>query len=319
MSKSSNNFIALCLVFYYWLRGIILFFIPKRLRYKSVKGELVLITGGGSGLGRALAVRFAKLGANIVVWDINKSGLDETVKIVEEFGTNIKIKSYVCDITDRNAVYDTAEKVREEVGSVTILINNAGVVNGQFLMDIPDEKIMQTFQVNAISHFWTVKAFLPDMISKNSGHFVAIASVAGVTGSCQLSDYCASKFAAVGFEESLRMELINANLEGIKSTVVLPYFINTGMFAGFKSPILPALEPESVADEIVSGILIEAEQVAVPKILYVLNSLKSFLPTKAFYKLYEVLGGFEVMTDFTGRKTSIENNNYVNNNNRKVK
>jgi all-trans-retinol dehydrogenase (NAD+) len=174
MTKSSNSLIAFCLIFYYWIKGIILFFIPKSLRYKSVKDELVLITGGGSGLGRALALRFAKLDANVVVWDINESGLVETVKLVKELGTNKTIKSYVCDITDRRKVYETAAKVKQDVGVVTILVNNAGVVNGKNLLDIPDEKILQTFQVNAISHFWTVKAFLPDMMSKNSGHFVTI-------------------------------------------------------------------------------------------------------------------------------------------------
>ncbi|CAG2169248.1 unnamed protein product [Oppiella nova] len=317
--KSSNNFIAFLLIFYYWIRGMLLFFVPKSLRFKSVKDRLVLITGGGSGLGRALAIRFAKRGAHVVVWDVNKSGLEETVELVKGANPDVKVKSYVCDITDRHLVYETAAKVKRDVSAVDILVNNAGVVNGKNLMDIPDEKIVQTFQVNAISHFWTVKAVLPDMMARDSGHIVSIASVAGSTGSCQLTDYCASKFAAVGFEESLRFELLNANLLGVKSTVVLPYFINTGMFAGFKSPILPALEPDYVADQIMAGILTDAEHVAVPRICYTLNTLKTILPTKAFYKLYEVLGGYEVMEDFVGRDGAKHNNNYINNNNRKVK
>jgi all-trans-retinol dehydrogenase (NAD+) len=148
---------------------------------------------------------------------------------------------------------------------------------------------------------------------------VLIASVAGQAGTCQLTDYCSSKFAAVGFEESLRLELLNANMTGIKSTIVMPYFINTGMFDGFKSPILPALQPDVVADEIISGVLSEAEHVVVPKILYVINTLKTMLPTKAYYKLYEALGGFEVMSDFTGRQNTTDNNNQIDNNNRKVK
>ncbi len=81
----------------------------------------------------------------------------------------------------------------------------------------------------------TTKAFLPDMMATNKGHIVSIASVAGLSGSVKLSDYCASKFAAVGFEESLRLELQCDGYYGIHSTVVCPFFINTGMFAGVKS------------------------------------------------------------------------------------
>ena len=80
-----------------------------------------------------------------------------------------------------------------------------------------------------------VKAFLPSMLEKNHGHIVTIASMAGIFGSAGLADYCASKFAAVGFEESLRNELINLNKTGIKTTIVCPYFIKTGMFEGAKT------------------------------------------------------------------------------------
>src|SRR5258708_7743689 len=97
-----NPLLAIVLIIYYWLKGIVLFFIPRSIRSKSVEGETVLITGGGSGLGRALAIKFAKLGANIVVWDINEKGLEETVKLVEKEGVK-KVRSYKCDITDRNA------------------------------------------------------------------------------------------------------------------------------------------------------------------------------------------------------------------------
>lgn len=79
------------------------------------------------------------------------------------------------------------------------------------------------------------KAFLPDMLEKNHGHIVTVASVAGLFGNAGLCDYCASKFAAVGFDESLRNELVNLNKTGVHTTVVCPYYINTGMFQGVKS------------------------------------------------------------------------------------
>ena len=153
MNVLTQSLTNLLLLLYYWLEGIVLFFVPRRLRHKDVKGEIVLITGGGSGLGRLLAIRFAKLGSKIVLWDLNQEGLKETAKIIfEQF--NEQANYYVCDVSDRNIVYQTAEKVKQDVGNVTILINNAGIVTGKRLIETPDDMIVKTFQVNAISHFW---------------------------------------------------------------------------------------------------------------------------------------------------------------------
>ena len=141
-------------------------------------------------------------------------------------------------------VYSTAEKVREEVGKVDILINNAGVVSGRPFLECTDNQLRRTMEVNALAHFWTVKAFLPDMISSNKGHIVTVASAGGIVGSAGLVDYSASKFAAFGFDEALRSELKKQRLN-IQTTVVCPYFIKGEMFAGVKtrfSFLLPILD-----------------------------------------------------------------------------
>jgi all-trans-retinol dehydrogenase (NAD+) len=184
------------LLIYYIFHSIFMFFIPGKYYSKSVENNVILITGAGSGVGKALALGFAKRGAVVVIWDINKSGLEDTVQLVKAI--NGTIFSYLVDITDKNLVYETASKVREEVGIVNILINNAGIVSGKDFLQIPDKNIIQTFNVNVISHFWLIKAFLPDMIERNSGHLVSIASIAGVVGVSGLTDYCASKFATMG-------------------------------------------------------------------------------------------------------------------------
>ena len=93
------------------------------------------------------------------------------------------------------------------MGHVSILVNNAGIVSGTALLDTPDSKIIRTFDVNILAHFWTLKAFLPAMISQKDGHIVNVASLAGHSGTHKLVDYCASKFAAVGLDEALRVEL----------------------------------------------------------------------------------------------------------------
>lgn len=95
--------------------------------------------------------------------------------------------------------------------------------------------IQKTIDVNCTSHHWTVREFLPDMMKKSSGHIVNIASMAGHTGVNKLIDYCASKHGAVGFNLSLRMELKKLNYKNIKTTIINPYYINTGMFDGIKT------------------------------------------------------------------------------------
>lgn len=143
---------------WYILVELVLFFIPKCLRAKDVSNETVLITGGASGLGRLMALKFAKLGAKVVVWDLNVAGLEETVKLVEEVRAKResagKCYYYAVDISDRHAVYAAAERVKSEIGPVTMLVNNAGVVTGKKLLDCTDEQIKRTFDVNTLAHFW---------------------------------------------------------------------------------------------------------------------------------------------------------------------
>lgn len=113
-----------------------------------------------------------------------------------------------------------------------MLILNLGIVSGATLLDIPDEKIIKTMEVNAISNFWTVKSFLPEMMKANHGHVVTISSMAGLMGNHYLTDYSASKFASIGFHEALSIELQMGGYDGINKTLVCPWYIATGMFAG---------------------------------------------------------------------------------------
>ena len=122
-------------------------------RRKDVSKEVILITGAGSGIGRLLSQKFAKLGATVVLWDINKSANDAVAEEINSKTPN-KAFSYECDCSKREEVYRVAEQVKKDVGDVTILINNAGVVSGKKFMDLPDDKIELTYKVNSIAHFW---------------------------------------------------------------------------------------------------------------------------------------------------------------------
>ncbi|XP_012258804.1 epidermal retinol dehydrogenase 2-like [Athalia rosae] len=275
--KSTGDIIGfLLLSLFAIVEGIIKLFTPLKYRMKSVAGEVALVTGGGSGLGRLISLRLANLGAVVVVWDINKSGIDETVKLVQASGG--VCFGYVCDLCDREDVYQKAALLRKEVGKVTILINNAGIVTGKKFLDTPDQMIIRTMDVNIMSHFWTVKAFLPGMMEDDKGHIVSIASLAGYTGIPKLVDYCASKFAAVGFDEALRMEL-EAEGYSIQTTVICPYFIrSTGMFEDVQSRFVPTLKSNEVADRVITAMRCNEKYAIVPGYLQGMLALKWMFP-----------------------------------------
>ncbi|NWZ97832.1 RDHE2 dehydrogenase, partial [Nesospiza acunhae] len=292
---------VIVLLVYYCLESLVFFVVP--VRKKNVSGEIVLITGAGSGIGRLLAVKFASLGATVVLWDINQEGLNCTVGLAKEKPAG-RVHSYICDCSKRQDIYRVADQVKKEVGDVSILINNAGIVVGKRFLDSPDSLVEKTMEVNTMAHFWTYKAFLPAMIAANHGHLVSIASAAGLCGLCQASDYCASKFAAVGFAESIDLEMRSLRKTGVKTTIVCPFIINTGMFDGVKSKwprVLPILDPEYVAERIIRAVRQNQEIVLMPHIVYFSLVLKSFLPVKATVLLLDYFGLTDIMNTFKGR------------------
>jgi len=295
--------VTLGLTLYYILESIVLVFVPFSFRRKEVKGQRVLITGAGSGIGRLLSHQFAKLGCTLVLVDVNKAANEETAQSLKDYG--VSAHAYCCDLSRREDVYKVLDKVKTDVGDIDILINNAGIVSGKKILECPDGLMQKTMDVNASAHFWTTKALLPGMLERKRGHVVTIASLAGTIGISGLVDYCASKFAAVGFDESLRMELATLGNTGVHTTVVCPYYINTGMFEGAKArfPILmPFLEPAHVVDRIMDGVLCNLEMVIIPRNMIVFIILKTVLPVKAFLLLCKFLGVSESMDDFIGRQ-----------------
>ena len=273
---------------------------------KNIDGEIVLITGGGSGIGRLIALKLANLGATIVTLDVNEKGNDETVRIIRKDGH--QAYGFVCDLSSKDEIYSVAKTVKNQVGIVTILINNAGIVSGTRLLDTADDKIERTFDVNVLAHFWTIKTFLPDMINVKKGHIVTVASMAGHSGTNKLVDYCASKSANIGMDDALKVELISQGLDSmIKTTVVCPYYIATGMFQGVQSKVIPILDPEFVADETVKGILMNKPEVILPAWCSILIMLKSVIHTVPSFKLGQTFGFNCSMDQFAGRTKVLKN------------
>ncbi|XP_050039453.1 epidermal retinol dehydrogenase 2 isoform X2 [Dermacentor andersoni] len=290
----------LFLVLYYIAEAIVMKFVPRKyLHRKSVACETVLVTGAGSGIGRLLSLRFAQRGARLVLWDIDRAGNEETARLIREAGG--KAWPYVCNVAESKTVYETAARVREEVGRVDIVVNNAGVVSGKRLLDLPDEMIVRTFQINTLAHYWVVKAFLPDMMAANHGHIVSIASLAGLGGVCRLTDYCGSKFAAVGFQESLAMEMATEGCTGIRFTTVCPFFINTGMFAGVEPGVFGFLRPEYVADETIEAVLRDKPLLIMPRVFYSLVALKTIVPAGVLLIAARLMNTQKAMIHYYGR------------------
>lgn len=280
--------------------------IPNYASEKSVEGETIIITGAGSGLGRMLSEKLAlRHGAKIVCVDINAEANAETVNnINSQRGSAI---GFACDLSNEKDVESLAESVKSSVGEVDILINNAGIVTGKEFLLSPNKMNRLTMAVNTESHFWTTKAFLPTMIKRNHGHVVTVASGAGLFGIHKLADYCASKFGAVGFAESLMAELHSLGLDGVKSTLVCPYFISTGMFDGVQTRIpwlLPILTPDYVTDKMIAAILQNQEMLMLPRFVYLMIIVKNMLPVKANFVLMNFFGAGEMMSHFKGRPIS---------------
>ncbi|MDL2269488.1 SDR family oxidoreductase [Desulfosarcina sp. OttesenSCG-928-A07] len=268
---------------------------------KTIQNQLVLITGGASGIGRLMVLGFAQEGARVVAWDINADAL----KALEDEGRRkgVFIRGEVCDVADRDAVYQKAAALVSELGPVDILINNAGIVSGTTFLQTPDEKICKTLDVNVTPLFWTCKAFLPSMIERNSGHVVTISSAAGIIGVTGLADYSASKFAAFGFHEAIRMELRRIKSR-VDTTVVCPFFINTGMFSGVKtrfSCLLPILDSRFVARRIIGAVLRRKKRLLLPGFVYCVYLVR-LLPVAVFDAVADFFGINRSMDDFTGRK-----------------
>ncbi|XP_071593690.1 epidermal retinol dehydrogenase 2-like [Heliangelus exortis] len=247
---------------------------------KNFAGEIVLITGSGNGIGRQIALKFAPLEATLVLWDVDDKNNEETSKLAKKYGAK-RVFTYHCDCSNREQVYEQADKVRKEVGDVTILINNAGILPGKKFLDTADADFEKTLNVNFFSQVWTLKAFLPAMIAANRGHLVNTASAAGLWGTYRAADYSASKAAIIEMMESLDSELHHTGKCGIKTTIICPYFINTKLARGFKSQtcLLPVYEPDYVASKIVDAIRKEKFYLIMPLTVY-LFAFKIFTPRK---------------------------------------
>ena len=245
---------------------------------------MCLVTGAGQGIGRHTALLLAQCGATLVLWDIDGEKVRSVANEIRESGGNAH--PYVVDCSKRDEVYRVAGLVRDEVGDVAVLINNAGVgFLGNYVSgELSDEQIEKTFSVNALAHYWTVRAFLPWMVENDYGYIVNVASASAHVGVPLMSAYCATKAAVASFTETLRYELLHK--KGISVSCVYPLFVNTNMIdtrvrEALTESSTKILRPEEAARAIVHGMGEKKRDIFIPSALKTLPFLKVAAPYAA--------------------------------------
>lgn len=265
----------------------------------EVSGKTALITGGAMGMGRLLAETLAKEGANLVIWDRNQAKLAEAEEDLTKLGA--KVWTYEIDITDQNKVTATAAQVAKDAGQVDVLVNNAGIVRGGHFLDVPIADHVKTMEVNILSYFYVTAAFLPAMYQRNQGHIVNMASAAGLTGVPGVSSYCASKFAVVGWTETLRMESKKLGKRGVHFTTVCPSFVGTGMFEGIKPPFLtPLLTTEQMVRQIHRAIKVNQPVLMAPLMVKFVPAMRGLNRVAVYDWFGSLLGMSESMNTWKG-------------------
>jgi len=272
---------------------------------KSVEGRTVLVTGAAKGMGRLFAERaIAERASAVVLLDVDEDALNDTLDALADGPS--EVSGYVVDVGDATEVADTAAAVLDDLGRIDVLINNAGVVRGNhYFWETDLERDTKfTIDVNTLAPMYVAHAFLPAMIEASTEcRLVNLASAAGFTPNPRMAVYAASKWAVIGWSDSVRLELKQAGFDHVKVTTVCPYYVRTGMFDGASSaPLLPILDPDDVVAEAWDAMLAGRSFVVLPKTVLLSEVLKGVLPIDVRDFIADrIIGVYHTMDDFTGR------------------
>lgn len=266
----------------------------------KIKGRTLLITGGASGIGRIMGRMALQRGAKkVVVWDINEDNIAATESELNSYG---EVKGYKVDVANTEMVKQMFALTTKECGDVDILINSAGIITGnKTFAEQSQQDIDRTMAINATAPMTVALQALPPMLKRNVGHICNIASAAGFIANPRMSIYAASKWAVIGWSDSLRVELQESK-SNVHVTTIAPYYISTGMFDGVRSRIIPILKPEWVAKKILNAIEKNRKISSWPLGYHLIRTLQALLPLRALDLLCKVLGIYNALDHFKGRK-----------------
>ena len=270
---------------------------------RHITGKRVLITGGAAGIGRKLADRFAAAGSEVLIADLNEEVARAAVAALNAAGR--RAAAYALDVTDRDAVLALRDRVHRDGGPIDVLVNNAGIVFGGPFLDVPLEKHFATYRVNVLGLTAVTHAFLPDLIARPDAHLVNIASASGFIGLPNGSTYASSKWAVIGFSESIRLELSLQGHRHVHTTIVCPSYVATGLFDGAKAVRTTGIvDPEHLADLVVRAVLRNKLYVLTPWVVKVTPFLKGVLPRALFDATGAMLGVTTSMLGWRGHTSS---------------
>jgi all-trans-retinol dehydrogenase (NAD+) len=269
----------------------------------SLAHRRILVTGAGRGLGNEIARQLLRLQAEVIVTDRDANRLAEAVKDLGSGGGSVF--GYELDVTDGEAVLKFRDRLHREHGPLDGVVNNAGIVHGGAFLSVPVESHLQTVDINLSGVIRVTHAFLPDLIARPESYLVNLISASAIIPLPMGSSYAASKWAGLGFTESLREELKMLGHRHVRVIAVCPSYIATGLFDGAK----PAagtwmLTPETVAAKVIRSMEKYRQVVLVPWTVRLLVIAKGWLPRRAYYWFLRRIGVNTSMKEWHGRQAA---------------
>jgi 3-oxoacyl-[acyl-carrier protein] reductase len=217
---------------------------------QTITGKTALITGGGRGIGRATAIALAKEGLNIGLIGLTMANLEKVAEEVKEY--NIQFSAAVADVADLESVNQAVEHIKNDLGEIDILINNAGIAKFGGFLELEPEEWENIIKVNLMGVYNVTRAVLPGMIARKTGDIINISSTSGQRGAPVTSAYSASKFGVLGLTESLMLEVRKHNVRVTAltpSTVATDLAIETNLTDGNPEKVM---QPEDLAEFMVA-------------------------------------------------------------------
>ena len=229
------------------------------------KDQIIAITGASSGIGKQAAVDFSYNGAKTVI--LISRNVMKLNQVKKNLNPDCNVEIYSCDVSNKKMVYDIGQTIMEKIGAIDILVNNAGIGIYGKVIDQTIEDIEKVTSTNYLGMIYFTKSFLPSMIKNKRGHIVNVASLAASFGIPCMAAYCGSKFAMLGFSESLSYELKHTNV-GV--TVVSPIAVKTNFFdnESFRGKMPHklgyVLDPKTVSNAILKAAYSKRLEIVVP-------------------------------------------------------
>jgi len=224
---------------------------------RSLTGKVVAVTGGGRGIGRAIAQALARQGARVAIGDLDRESAEQAAATLGGGAVGLGL-----DVTDHPGLIAFLDEVEQRLGPLDVLVNNAGIMAVAPLVEETPDSITRQLDLNLRAVIHGTQEAMRRMVPRRTGHIVNVASVAGRIGTPHLATYSASKHGVVGLSEAVRSELRGT---GVEISVVMPSVVNTELAAGLADSRVKVVEPEDVANEVVAALKKPRFDVFVPR------------------------------------------------------